>query len=122
MLVDDQLHRQIAQAVIIAALIAPVIIFFVLPELGPFALIGGLMTALGAATSMRRRGAYDAFEAERALQYHEVKGKTIFVQLVDDYGNELDRATAERKLAEARLNAGPKDTVIGVKRKVNSSS
>lgn len=55
---------------------------------------------------------------QHALHTTANQAQTIFVQLIDEDGNELAPEVAESKLAAAQLLAGPRDMVIGVRRKV----
>jgi len=43
------------------------------------------------------------------------------VQLIDENGNDLEPEVAQRRLAAAQLQAGPRDMVIGVRRKVTET-
>jgi hypothetical protein len=54
-----------------------------------------------------------------ALSARQNRGRTIFVQLADDHGNALPADDVQARLAAAHQNAGPRDTVIGVHRKVD---
>ena len=48
-------------------------------------------------------------------QHSQDRGKMIFVSLVDENGQEISPQLAEQRIAEARLKAGPKDTVVPIR-------
>ena len=46
------------------------------------------------------------------------RGRSIYVQIVDDNGHELPEAVVQQKLYEARRNAEPRDNIVTVRHKV----
>ncbi len=114
----NQRSRLFFLIVIVVALVAPILIALHYP------LVGGVLFLVGAMVAWRNvrllsfiTKGDDPAEQRRRAQARD-QGRTIFVQLVDDRGNELDPATCEARVAAARRGAGPRDTVIGVRRKV----
>lgn len=81
--------------------------------------IGGLLLLLGVV--VMRRAMIMIADSEREAQHNPYAesrsdlGRTIFVELVDEHGVELEPAVARAKLAEAQRLAGPRDTVISVR-------
>ncbi|NTW97277.1 MAG: hypothetical protein HGB28_01855 [Oscillochloris sp.] len=114
----NQRSRIFFLIVIVAALVVPVLVALRYP------VIGGALFLVGATLAWRNMRLVlltthdrDPADQRRRAQARE-QARMIFVQLVDDQGNDLDPATCESRLAAARLHAGPRDTVIGVRRKV----
>lgn len=54
-------------------------------------------------------------EQQRIDQQKSNQGRTILVQLVDEYGRDLPEHVARQRIADAESRADPRDTVIGVK-------
>ena len=57
--------------------------------------------------------------ARKQLNRHQSdRGRTILVQVVDDFGRDLPSATVQKLMANAQAQANPRDTVIAVRHKV----
>jgi hypothetical protein len=48
------------------------------------------------------------------------RGRTIYVQIVDDNGNDLPEAVVQQKLYKARRSAEPRDNIVTVRHKINA--
>ena len=48
------------------------------------------------------------------------RGRTIYVQVVDDNGNDLPEAVVQQKLYEARRSVEPRDNIVTVRHKINA--
>lgn len=103
-------------AMIAFSLIGPSALLFWNPEIGGLTLLLGLIVASRCIRLLRM--VQDSSESGTHRLARDDRGQTVFVQLVDDEGNDLEPALAQARLAAARLMAGPRDTVIGVRHKV----
>jgi hypothetical protein len=105
--------------VICLSIIGPILVMFWNVQLGGLLFLVGLLLAarcIGLVRSIQMEG---AVQDGVALSARQNRGRTIFVQLVDDHGNALPADVVQARLAAAHQNAGPRDTVIGVHRKVD---
>jgi hypothetical protein len=86
---------------------------------------GVLLLLLGAYITSRAIGYIGSrhLELDETHQQYHTNGssKTILVQIVDDFGRELPPREVEKRLADARSKADPRDSVVGVNFKVNAS-
>ena len=97
----------------------PILIMFYDVAIGGFFLVSGLY-----ATNRAFR-----YLGNQHLQYNKINqlhntnsaGKTILVQIVDDFERELPPKEIEKLLADAKSKADPKDIVIGVKFKIQDN-
>ena len=104
--------------VLVAAIVGPIAIMLWKPQIGGLLFLLGLAIAARCIYLIRMIHTEGAQQDQAQLYSRRDRGQTIFVQLVDDHGNDLDPATAEARLAAANLRAGPRDMVVGVRRKV----
>ncbi len=116
---EDKKIRIMKLSVLIIFIGIPLLVMFFDIVTGGFLLVFGLFSTNRAFRYMmgNQNGRYD-----KSTQLHNANaaGKTILVQTVDDFGRDLPPSEVERRLAEARSKADPKDTVVSVKFKVTS--
>ena len=103
---------------LVAAIVGPIAVMIWLPTIGAILFLLGLAIAARCIYLIRMIHSEGAQQDQEQLYSRRDRGQAIFVQLVDDDGNDLDQATAEARLAAANLRAGPRDMVVGVRRKV----
>ncbi len=118
---DFDRQRRVQLIVIVVVLVGPLVLAIWRPEWGTVLFLLGLFIALRAMRVMRAdalRELRDDRGYQRMQQHQGERGHTIWVSLLDEGGQPLSEAAAERKLAEARAQAGPRDMVVGVKRKL----
>jgi len=114
---DKRLEKRLLFAVIFVVTIGPIIVMIRDVGLGAILLIVGLFFTIQCIRILQAIQIEGASEDQEALYRQQNQGRTIYVPLVDDRGYDLEPAIAEQRLAEARLKAGPRDTVIGVRHK-----
>jgi flagellar hook-basal body complex protein FliE len=111
-----QRSKRFFMGMIAFSLIGPLVLLFWNPE------VGGILLLLSFIVTSRclrlLRMAADTSETEEQRQSQDNRGQTVFVQLVDDQGNDLEPTQVQARIAAAQLTAGPRDLVIGVRRKV----
>jgi hypothetical protein len=117
---DEDKKIKIMKLSVLAVFIGiPLLVMFFDIAMGGFLLVFGLFSTNRAFRYMmgNQNGRYD-----KSTQQHNANaaGKTILVQVVDDFGRELPPNEVESRLTEARSKADPKDTVVPVKFKVTS--
>ncbi len=115
---SDRVERRLLLGLIGLVIFGPVAVMMWNLRLGVVLLLLGLIVAYQGSRMLRALNAEGAVQDQQYLYSRRDRGRTIYVELVDDDGNELQPSVAEQRLAEARLNAGPRDTVIGVRRKL----
>jgi len=103
---------------IVLSVLAPLALMFWNPQLGAIASFAGLAIAVRCMGMLRALQVEGSLHDQRALHTAANQAQTIFVQLIDEDGNDLAPEVAESKLAAAQFLAGPRDMVIGVQRKV----
>jgi ABC-type nickel/cobalt efflux system permease component RcnA len=54
-------------------------------------------------------------EAKKLARHRAEQSHVILVQLVDQFGRDLPMREIQKRMDEARANAGPRDTVVGVR-------
>jgi hypothetical protein len=86
-------------------------------QLGSILLLAGLFTAYRCFGVWMRLGRERDPERDRLASARQNQARTVMVPLLDESGVALDEASAARALQQARLRAGPRDTVIGVQRR-----
>lgn len=87
-------------------------------EFGAIALLFGMLLLYRTLRLVRLMEVKGADAHEAALYRKANSGQTIYVQLIDDAGKPLPSDIAQAKIAEAQRRAGPRDTVLGVHRKL----
>jgi hypothetical protein len=115
---EDKRVKLVKISVLIIFIGLPILVMFYNIATGGFFLILGLY-------STRRAFRYigsQHLQYDEAVQLHNINaaGKTILVQIVDDFGRELPAEEVQRRLAEATSKADPKDNIIPVKFKVTN--
>jgi hypothetical protein len=114
-------QRRIAYTIAAASVVIPIMVMLWNIELGIILFFMGLIVAYRAI----RYGAQDDLHslndaAEQKLSRHQIeRGRTIFVQIVDDFGRDLPPATVQKLMADAQAQAGPRDTVVPVRHKIS---
>ena len=105
-------------ALIALSFLVPIALMFWNIQYGAVTMVLGLAIAWRALRLVRMIQMQGTLQDQQALQVKRNQAQTIFVQLIDENGNDLAPEIAEAKLAAAHLQAGPRDMVIGVRRKV----
>jgi hypothetical protein len=90
--------------------------------------IGAILFVLGAMSAYRAirfgmQGSRDSLsdsEKQKLERHQSNMGRTILVQIVDDFGRDLPPSTVQKLMAEAQAKASPRDTVVGVRHKISS--
>ena len=114
------LHGHKVFMVLIAlAMLGPAVIMVWNVQVGAVLFLVGLFVTYRCLLFLREMRAEAEWDNPALLQGQRNRARTIFVQLVDDNGNDLDAPTAQARLAAAYQNAGPRDSVVGVRRKVS---
>jgi hypothetical protein len=110
---EDKRVKTLKTIFVILFIGLPILMMFYDVATGGFLLLGGLY---GTRRSFRWIGSQHLRYDERA-QFHNANaaGKTILVQIVDDFGRELPADEVEKRLAEEKSKAGPKDNIVPVK-------
>lgn len=85
---------------------------------GVIAMVFCLATAGRAIRTLQVMQIEGTLADQDALNRKANSAQTIYVQLIDDAGNPLPATLAKERVALAQRNAGPRDTVLGVHRKV----
>jgi len=86
-------------------------------RLGAILLVAGLFVAYRSLQLWSNLGRERDPDRERLAGARQNQSRTVMVPLLDENGAALDEAAAARALQQARLRAGPRDTVIGVQRR-----
>jgi hypothetical protein len=120
---DQEKTRQLLMSLIVIINIVIPILIGVFWDLT----VGGLLLVLGImfvgrSFSILRADARRGFNPKIQRNNANAAGKTILVQIVDDFDRDLLPQEIERRLAEARAKAGPRDTVIPARFKVEKAS
>ena len=115
---EYKLTKNVVIVIIAIALIGPPILVMYNPTLGAIALFAGLITIIRSLRYLRYIERQDHQETDRHALRRQDQGRTVYVSLLDEAGVPLDEAAAAARINKARLLAGPRDTVIGVKRQV----
>ncbi len=115
---EYQTTKKIVMVIVAIALIGPLILVTQNPTFGAIALLIGLATIVQSLRYLRHIASHNRKENNQHTSKRQDQSRTVYVSLLDDSGVPLDEAVAAARLNKARLMAGPRDTVIGVKRKV----
>ncbi|MDP9315640.1 MAG: hypothetical protein M3R24_33060 [Chloroflexota bacterium] len=111
--------HKVFMVLMVLALLGPAALMFWNAQIGGLLFLVGLLVSYRCLDFLQEERVEAEFENSALLQARHNRARTIFVQLVDDNGNELDASTAQARLAAAHLDAGPRDTVVGVRHKVS---
>src|SRR5512133_1191953 len=113
-------QRKIAYSFAAFSIIVSILVMFWDLEIGIFLLFLGLMaTARAIRFALHPDIVFLNDSAQQKLSRHQSeRGRTILVQIVDDFGRELPPATVQKLMAEAQAKASPRDTVVGVRYKI----
>lgn len=116
---EDKRIKIVKISVLVIFIGFPVLVMFYNIAIGGFLLVSGLYSTNRAFLYLmgNRHHQYD-----KSTQLHNTNaaGKTILVQIVDDFGRELPAREVEKRLAEAKSKADPKDNIVPVKFKITS--
>ena len=99
-------------------IIVPIILMFFHPEIGAGLFLIGLFLA-GRVYRMVRYDEDDELnrkERQKNDRMRVNRSNIIMVQIVDDQGRDLPQHIIDQKMKEARFRAGPRDTVMPVKK------
>lgn len=113
-------QRRIAYTIAAVCVTIPIVVMVWNIQIGIILFFMGLIIAYRAI----RYGAHDDIHslndaAEQKLSRDQnERGRTIFVQIVDDFGRDLPPATVQKLIADAQAQASPRDTVVPVRHKI----
>ena len=111
----SKMKRRIFFGFIAILLGIPIIVMFWNPGAGAFLLLIGAMSAFRAVRFL----SHDGDERYDHFRKMDKAGRTILVQIVDDFGRTVSPLEVDRRIKEARSKAGPRDMVVPVKFKIN---
>ncbi len=112
--------RRTLSILAILSLLLPIVLA-VMHLAPPAAVLIGLLLAYGFSRGHAMLGREKALEQFYGAENRNPNAsRTIYVQLVDERGVLLPREECERRLAEARQNAGPRDIVVPVTRRTQA--
>jgi hypothetical protein len=112
-------QKIIAYSIAGACILLPIILIFFNPAAGALALFMGALIASRVIRYAHQVDPLMSAETRARLARHQSdQSQTIFVQVVDDRGYDLPQHEVKRRMEEAQLRAGPRDTVIAVRHKV----
>jgi hypothetical protein len=115
---DNKAPRITLNVIIACSFILPLLVIaFGDQRLGAILLVAGLATTYQALRLRSRLSRQVDPQRQRIANYRRDQARTVMVPLLDESGVALDEASAARALQQARLRAGPRDTVIGVQRR-----
>lgn len=109
--------------IMILALVVPIVVALFDARTGAILVLLGLLVAMGV-SRVRRQMALSAESPDEARRHaiRQETGHIIYVELLDEHGNELSPEEARAKLTQAQLQAGPRDTVIPIRSRPGSQS
>lgn len=115
---EDKAATHVVVAFAVVCVAGPLILMLWQPALGLLLLPMGLLVA--ARSWYVHQRVVDAEGRRRHSRAHVKANQAniIYVQVVDDQGNDLPPAVARAKLEAAQMEAGPRDTVLPVRRKL----
>ncbi|HEY0607093.1 MAG TPA: hypothetical protein VGD58_29510 [Herpetosiphonaceae bacterium] len=113
-----QYGKTFFQTMIVLGLLVPLAVMVWNPQIGAIAFLAGLTISGRCVRMLRTLQVEGSMQDQHATQAKTNQAQTIFVQLIDEDGNDLAPEIAEAKLAAAQLQAGPRDMVVGVRHKV----
>ena len=117
---EDKKRRILFIVIIILNIGIPVLIAF------KDAVIGGSLLVIGIwfinrSSRILRADARKSFNPAVEKNKVNASARTIFVQVVDNFGRDLLPQAVEKRMAEARAKANPRDNVVAVKFKVEQN-
>lgn len=114
-------HR-IAYAIAAASVIIPIVVMIWNVKLGFALLFIGLIAAYPAIRYGGRNDLHALSDAaiHKIGRHENERGRTILVQVVDDFGRELPPDTVRKLMAEAQAKASPRDMLVPVRYKIAS--
>jgi hypothetical protein len=114
--VEHRFERGVAAGLVMLAVAMPIIVWRLIgPSTGVLAAVLSLSLLFAAGRLLRSRHKIRDHAMERLQAERGDRARVIYVSLLDEAGNELPPDEAQRRLMMAQLNAGPRDTVIGIK-------
>ena len=109
-------QRKFANFLAIASIAIPLLIMIWDIQVGAVSLLVGVVIAYRA---IKFREQDDNDLVSDSVKSHQgERGRTIYVQIVDDYGRDLPPAEAQKLIADAQARANPRDMVVGVRHKI----
>ena len=115
---DNQATRITLITTIICSFAIPIVLLvFGDRQLGGILLVVGLLITYRSLRALSNLGHERDPDRDRLASARQNQARTVMVPLLDENGVALDEAAAARLLQQARLRAGPRDTVIGVQRR-----
>ena len=105
--------------IVLSVFVAGGIMFWNL-QAGAIALVLGLLIMLRTLGVILRRSTCrkSPRPAGLSMKHNSAHTDLYYVQQIDDAGNDLPADLVRAKLAEVQQRAGPRDAVLGVRRKV----
>jgi hypothetical protein len=97
----------------------PLLLILWNPQVGGILMLLGLVIAARCINLIRSMHMTNSVDDTTVLMARQNRARTIFVSLLDEQGQPLPTEIAQARLATAYQDAGPRDTVIGVQRKVD---
>jgi len=115
---EDKKRRILFSVIVILNIGIPILIALKDVATGGFLLVIGIWF-IARSSRILRADARRAFNPAVDKNKTNASGRTILVQVVDDFGRDLLPEEVERRMTEARARANPRDNVVAVKFKVN---
>lgn len=114
-------QKKVAYTITGICIIGPLLLMFRDLNTGMIFLFLGLIISFRALRFSGRPdpGPISDADLRRNSRHHSNRGRTILVQVVDDFGRELPPATVQKLLAEANAKAGPRDSIMAVHYKID---
>lgn len=114
-------QQKISLTIIVISIIVPFLIMTQNLLAGVSLLLLGLIIARRALMVFNENNTQSISDKEvmKHDRQQNERSRTSFVQVVDDNGYDLPPSVVEQKMREAQLHAGPRDTVIAVRHKIN---
>jgi len=109
-------QRKIAYGLVIFFMTVPFLVMIWDVQIGVGLLLINLFISYRVIRYSGRDAAQNLSDAEmqRLERHQSERGRTIYVQLVDDDGQELPPDVAQKRLFEAEARSNPRDVVVGV--------
>ena len=107
----DKKRRKRALNLMAFLILVPLLTLFWDVTLGSYLLFGGLLLSSLISFSLARDARKQIFAPPDTCNSPDRAGDILWVSLDDEHGNPLSEAEAQRKLDEARAQAGPMDQV-----------
>ncbi|KAB8141556.1 hypothetical protein F8S13_19330 [Chloroflexia bacterium SDU3-3] len=112
------MSTRVVVAFALVCVAVPLIVMIWQPVLGLLLLPMALLVAARSWYLHRRWVDAEGRKQHSRAQVKANQANIIYVQVVDDQGNDLPPAVARAKLEAAHMEAGPRDTVLPARRKL----